>query len=700
MSVLRLIIVLLLLAPLPAWAAAGACEQFPAARKVPGGGRVALIIENSDYAFAGRLENPAYDAVLVRKALANIGFAVTVCPDREREAMLGDLAAFRRAADGGEIALIYFAGHGMRVGSDNWLLPVGFDPNGVVEEGDFADLAVSHRAMIRYLGRAATRIVILDACRNNPFEQAVASRMALLNRDVAVTPRTLKPAAQHGLAAVEEDDVFVMFSAAAGQFAQDGPPDQGSPFANVFAAEVQRPGIELRLVAGRIKDAVVDKTGGEASRTAQRPYKSDNLGGREVFLNGAPARSALVGEEAAAFDACNRGWTKACWEGFVRRFPEGTNIRTARLVLASFAPAPPATQAAAPAGAAEALAAMTPADWSAGDHNALRARLVAVHGRETIDRLAASGDPRAAWIAAGAYEYGLAGYPFDRERARTLFEVSATANFGAGLASLGYDYQYGTHGRARDLPRALGLFRSSAAQGYAIGQSNLGVMYRDGTAVLKDEAEALRLFRLAAAQGFVAAEVFVGEFTRDGKGGLTADPREAVNLFRRAADLGSTKGQRQLAAAYFDGIGGLPKSPQEAVRLLRLAIAQHDDDAINDLGIAYDLGSGGLPVDRVEARRLYKVATDEDNASGQYNYALLLRSGEGGPTDPVAALALFRSASARGLADATAMLGVMTEYGEAGLAPDREAAIAFYRQAVAAGSGFASEQLRRLGVEN
>ena len=695
MSLLRLIFTLLLLLPASAWAATRPCDQFPAAQDAAASRRVALIVQNSGYQFAGELDNPAYDAALVKTALGNIGFAVTMCADRSHQDMIEDLTAFQQAADDADVALIYFAGHGIRVGSMNWLLPVNFNLDGIREEEDFALYSLSHRAMIGKLGRAKTRIIVLDACRNNPFEQAVAARIALASRAVAVASRAA-PAVPNGLAAVEENDVLVMFSAAAGQFAQDGLPEKGSPFANAFAAEIQRSGTELRLVAGRILDAVIESTGGDASRSAQRPYTSNSLGGTEVFLNGAPARAVPIGEEAAAFATCNSQWTGECWQAFVRRFPDGTNIRTAKLVLASFA-TPARNGSDSTSAATAALAAMTAADWSAGDHLALRARLVAVHGRDTIDALVASGDPRAAWIAAGAYQYSLAGYPLDKQRARKLFEVSAAAKFGPGLASLGVDFQYGENGERQDFSRALDLYRASAAQGYASGQHNLAIMYRDGSGVPPDEIEALRLFQLAAAQGYAAADANIGDLVLNGRAGLQADPVEAVKLFKRAADKGNANGQFYLAKAYSKGIGGLPISPQEFERLLRLAIEQHDDSATVALGYAYDTGKAGIEIDKVKARHLFKKAADEGDETGQYNLAIMMFDGEGGPVDLVGALVLFQNSAAQGFADSTAMLGLMTEFGEGGLTEDLGKAMTFYREAAAAGSTFAQEQLQRLG---
>lgn len=561
--------------------ATGAEAQAPAPK------RVALIIANSAYAQQSVLANPARDAQAVRAALQRAGFAADILANRTKAQMEADLNAFRRRADAAEIALIYFAGHGMRVGQTNWLLPTDFDSSGIANEEDFESYAIAHRTILRQLGAAPTRIAVFDACRDNPYEAAIAARMNLAARSASV-PRTRNPVApQPGLAPIEADNVLILFSAAAGQFASDGVEGQPSPFARAFADTITTQ-TELRIVAGAIRDKVIASTGGEASRTAQRPYLSGSLGGREVYLMGAPVRTAPIGEEAAAFARCNTNWTVACWRDYVARFPDGNNVRTARIVLASLET--PAAVTSDPSGlqAVEAvrrsLSAMPDADWSRGDENVLAARLIATHGRQNLERAAHLGDSRAQWIVGRAYGLGLGGFPDDDVRGARWYKTSAADGFALAQVSLGAEYAAGTSGVAKSDEEAVRLFRLAAEQGSAHGQANLGYMYRQGRGGLaKDEQEAVRLYRLAALQGNALGQANLGVMYDLGLGGLARDEREALRLFRLAADQGNPTGQANLALLYMQGRGGLQQDRAEAVRLFRLAARQGNQFAVQSL---------------------------------------------------------------------------------------------------------------------
>ncbi len=498
--------------------------------------RVALIIANSAYVQQNPLANPARDAEAVRAALTRAGFQASVSANRTNAQMRADLLAFRRRADTADVALVYFAGHGMRVGQTNWLLPTDFDAGSIASDEDFEARAISHRTILRELGRAPTRIAVFDACRDNPYEATIAARMSLAARSATVSGTRNPAAPQPGLVAVEADDILVLFSAGAGQFALDGPQGQLSPFARAFVASVTTQ-TELRVMAGKIRDTVVASTGGERSRTAQRPYLSGSLGGREVYLMGAPLRTAPIGEEAAAFNRCNTQQTAACWRDYVARYPNGNNISTAKIVLTSLErPANPvgASDLNAVDATRRALAAMTPAEWRRGDSGVLATRLIATHGRASLERAAQLGDARAQWVVSRGFGEQLGGFPYDAAASFRWAQASAADGFAPGQSTLGALYYRG-RGVQRDEREALRLLRLAVAQDDAVGQSNLGVLYLNGVDGLpKDEREAVRLFRLAADKGNASAQANLGLRYAIGGGGTPRDDHEAVRLFRQA----------------------------------------------------------------------------------------------------------------------------------------------------------------------
>ena len=129
--------------------------------------RVALVIGNSAYAGVGALTNPKNDAALVAETLGLEGFKVTLLQDAKHEAMLKALRSFSDEADQADWALVYYAGHGIEVGGVNYLLPVDVE---LREDRDAEDEAVSLDRVLRAVANAhMLRLVVLDACRNNPF---------------------------------------------------------------------------------------------------------------------------------------------------------------------------------------------------------------------------------------------------------------------------------------------------------------------------------------------------------------------------------------------------------------------------------------------------------------------------------------------------------------------------------------------------
>lgn len=229
-------------------------------------GRVALVIGESNYRAISPLANPGADANLVANALARAGFDVRLGLDLDKAGMTAALEAFARDAQQADVATVYYAGHGMEAGGRNWLVPIDAQ---ITQAGDMARAAVPFEAITRSLAGAKVKIVALDACRDNPFAARVAEG-GVINR---------------GLAEVEVDGYVVMYAAAVGAYALDG--QTNSPFATSFARWVSEPNVDLRLLAGRIRDDVAATTNGR-----QRPFISASLSGAETVL--APAAPGRV----------------------------------------------------------------------------------------------------------------------------------------------------------------------------------------------------------------------------------------------------------------------------------------------------------------------------------------------------------------------------------------------------------------------
>jgi tetratricopeptide (TPR) repeat protein len=232
------------------------------------GRRVALVIGNSAYQAVARLPNPAQDADLVGAALRQAGVQdVTVAHDLDRGAMVAALRDFADKADGADWAIIYYAGHGIEVDGTNYMIPVDAH---LASDRDVPDEAVSLDRLLSAIQSAhKLRLVVLDACRNNPF--VVQMKLASARRAI-----------DRGLSRVEPANAtLVAYAAKEGTTALDGN-GADSPFALAFARRVVEPGLEINKIFRFVRQDVMDETGNQ-----QEPFVYGSLPPQDFyFLSG------------------------------------------------------------------------------------------------------------------------------------------------------------------------------------------------------------------------------------------------------------------------------------------------------------------------------------------------------------------------------------------------------------------------------
>ena len=238
--------------------------------------RVALVIGNGAYEHMSVLPNPPKDAMDTAAALGRLGFDVTQATDADRGAMLDALGSFRSRTANADIALVFFAGHGIEVNDTNYLIPV--DAEQLPEEPDAArrqveDQMVTLDDMLGYAAGARLQLAILDACRNDPIEGRA--------RSVRRMSRGLAP-----VQVLEPDgggDVMAWLSTAPGELADDGPRGTNSPFAAALLEHMAVPGVSLEELFRRVTDTVLSRTADVDP--PQRPYASGSLR-RAYYLAG------------------------------------------------------------------------------------------------------------------------------------------------------------------------------------------------------------------------------------------------------------------------------------------------------------------------------------------------------------------------------------------------------------------------------
>ena len=244
---------------------------------------MALVIGNGKYQNVAELPNPASDARAVATALKRIGFSVVEGYDLGFTAMAERLKAFGKAADKASVALVYYAGHGLQMQGTNYFLPVDAT---VQRERDLAYDAISLDMILREAEAARDlRIVILDACRDNPFAARIA-RAGGATRALQIT-EGLAQAGNVGR------DTLVAYATAANALADDGS-DRHSPYTTALLKHLETPGLEINLLFGRIRDSVFEATAGR-----QTPFTYGSLGGDPFYLIAPKAAAAGTATGAA-----------------------------------------------------------------------------------------------------------------------------------------------------------------------------------------------------------------------------------------------------------------------------------------------------------------------------------------------------------------------------------------------------------------
>jgi Caspase domain len=260
---------------LVAWAA-GSLATSAAAET-----RVALVIGIDAYQNAPPLTNPVNDAQAIGDALRRLNFDVDEIHDPDFRALGRSLRDFGIRAQGADVALVYYAGHGVQVDQENYLIPADAK---IERTRDLAYEAFPLSLMLDEVSRASKiGIILLDSCRNNPFIERVSRSLSVAGRAVATTTP--------GLARIDNvpRNTIVVMAAKANAIAEDG--EGHSPFAAAILANLQIPGLELGLFFRSVRDVVL-----KATQNRQEPYVFSSLGAEPFYFYPLPPnRPPVIG---------------------------------------------------------------------------------------------------------------------------------------------------------------------------------------------------------------------------------------------------------------------------------------------------------------------------------------------------------------------------------------------------------------------
>jgi uncharacterized caspase-like protein len=277
------------------------------------GKRIALVIGNSAYRNVAKLANPANDAAVLADTFRKANFDVVDARNdlsiNEMRRVLRDFGGKARDAD---IAVIYYAGHGLEVNGMNYLVPVDAQ---LETDTDVYDEALPlDRVLVAVEPAKQLQLIILDACRDNPFSKTMKRTVAM--RSVG-----------RGLAQVDvaNANTMIAFAAKAGSTAADGD-SKNSPFALALSAHLTTPGMDLRKAFGYVRDDVM-----KATNNRQEPFIYGSLGGNDVALVPPPAVAAApppppVDPNAGIrsdYELAAKVGTREAWDSFIATYPDG-----------------------------------------------------------------------------------------------------------------------------------------------------------------------------------------------------------------------------------------------------------------------------------------------------------------------------------------------------------------------------------------
>ena len=304
--------------------------------------RVALVVGNSTYAHVARLPNPENDATDMSAALRGLGFEVTTELDADRAELAEALRAFTRQSVGADVSLVFYAGHGMEVDGVNYLVPVDAR---LERDTDVRFETMTLEDVLAATTGASLRVVILDACRNNPLAQSLQR---------TVTSRSVSKGSFGDLDdSLLGEETLVAYAAAAGTTAADGE-ERNSPYTSALLAHLEQP-LELLTLFRRVREQVLVSTKGlqrphEYHSLVKEYYLSEASGGVPVATaaTGAGAISALrLQQETLFWQSIAESDVAADFQAYLELFPRGTFVRLARnrlAALSAVASDPPAVE--------------------------------------------------------------------------------------------------------------------------------------------------------------------------------------------------------------------------------------------------------------------------------------------------------------------------------------------------------------------
>lgn len=671
-------------APMMRWAAvfAAVVINVATASGALAAQRVALIIGVSKYDKVPALANPAKDAKLVQATLQKLGFQVKVLTDPNRTQLIEGLGEFEETAKGSEAAVIYYAGHGAMIDGVNYLLPK--DAVSTNKSALTGTAVESARLGQSLMGAKSVRLIILDACRNNPTAtRSIGGNSRGLTRETGPTSVA----------------VVTLMAAGPGQVAQDGAAGAAnSPFAIALTQGMSRPGVTVGELPSYVQAEVERMTEGEQTPDLQGIWPN-------VHWSFDPNPPKAVAAATPGADPTKIKWEKdqvfwtsikdsddpADFKAYMDAQDRGEITGSFRRLASN---------------RIRALEKLPAGAFQVASRSAVPGQDLVVSARDAFargDYAAAARDwHMAAKAGNGAAMYNLGvmaltgkGAPKDAAAAARWFKASADAGHAGGMVNWALCRLNG-FGTAKDEGDGVGWLQKAADRGSATAMGMLAEAYLRGRGVGQDARQAAGWLQKAVDAGDGPSIAQLADLYERGQG-VPRDPRRSFTLYERAAVAGDTDAMVHLGYAYEDG-EAVRKDEIQAATWYQRAAEAGNSEGMSSLAVMLENGAG-LPQDYARAAEYYRAAANAGDARGYLGLGSMTARGAGVRANHAEAVRLFQAAADRGSGLAMRNLGIMYETGQ-GVRADRKKAIEYYRKALAAGDEDARGELERLGVSS
>ncbi len=685
-----------------------ACIYAPIAM---GAERAALVIGEGAYQAGSRLPMATTEAEMIASTLEQLGFETTLITDVSKSAFSDELEKFSGRVAGAEVAVLFYAGHGISLGENNYLLPTDFT---LTSDMSLGSAAISLDDAIASLNGAKLRLAFVDMAAKNPYVEAVGLSLSSGNTSISdsFSPFTTQDANTYlsqANALIDQGEelspyatkIIEAFAAPGADFRSSLVKVGEDLAATGIAKPLEFGAVPSGLVFTKADDEMLFSAAGAVeARASESPAdECDRLATNPNDPMKSPHYDGIELEQYLSEDAL-----KAC-QTAVQRDPGNARLQyqTGRVLkaLSRFTEARPYLEKAQSLGSLAARVAMSEFLHNGlgnikADKNKARSEFLEQAGEGSTDALVIlgsisnssgaydealsfyrkayeKGNATGAFGIGTLYQFGL-GVKEDQAEAIAWFKRAADKNTGAALDSMGDVFNYEDEVSNKAL--ALHMYLKAAEFGSTKNYGAIAKIYAENTGGLQNFAEAKKWYLRAGAEG----KYQIGELHYFGRGTSVAYA-EALSWYRKAAEEGHEGAMRDIAIMYEAG-RGVQEDAKASLEWNIRAAEKGNTNAMNDIGYAY-LNGTVVAKDLSEAKKWYSRAADTGDSLAMNQLGWIYEISD--PPNYDRAMEWYRKGSEAGNTTSTENIGGLYMAGE-GVPKSEKEALKWYRKAADAGS--------------